>query len=124
MRSQRTMPPKMLISTALTLGSEQDAEGVGDALDVGAAADVEEVGRLAAGELDDVHGRHRQAGAVDHAADVAVELDVVEVELRGLDLERVLLVEVAQRGEVRVAEEGVVVEVHLGVERQDAAVAR
>jgi hypothetical protein len=40
----------------------------------GAAADIEEVGRLAAVQLDDVHGRHRQAGAVDHAADVAVQL--------------------------------------------------
>ena len=82
------------------------------------AADVEEVGRLRAVELDDVHRRHRQAGAVDHAADLAVELDVVEVELRGLDLERVLLVEVAHLDDVLVAEEGVVVEVHLGVERQ------
>ena len=36
------------------------------------------------------HGGHRQPGAVHHAADVAVELDVVEVELRGLDLRRVL----------------------------------
>ena len=60
---------------------EQDAERVRDLLLRGAAADVEEVRRLAAVELDDVHGRHRQAGAVDHAADVAVELDVVEAEL-------------------------------------------
>ena len=43
---------------------------------VRAAADVEEVGRLAAVVLDDVHRAHRQAGAVDQAADVAVEADV------------------------------------------------
>jgi hypothetical protein len=60
-------------------------EGLGDLLLGGAAADVEEVGRLAAVQLDDVHGRHRQARAVDHAADVAVELDVVEVVLDELD---------------------------------------
>ena len=45
----------------------------------GAAADVEEIRRRLAVELDDVHGRHGQAGAVDHAADGAVERDVVEI---------------------------------------------
>ena len=63
-------------------------------------------------------------GAVHHAADVAVELDVVEVELRRLDLERVLLVEVAELLDVGVPEEGVVVEVHLRVEREDVALRR
>ena len=70
----------------------------------GAAADVEEVGRLAAVELDDVHGRHGEAGAVDHAADVAVERDVGEVVLRGLDLLGVLFGDVAQLDDVLVAE--------------------
>ena len=92
---------------------EQDPEGRGHPLLGGAAAHVQEVGRLAAVVLDDVHGGHGQAGAVDHAADVAVELDVVEVELGGLHLERLLLVEVAQLGDVLVAEQGVVVEVIL-----------
>ena len=82
----------------------QDAEGVLDLLGVGAAADVEEVGRLAARQLDDVHRRHGQAGAVDHAADGAVEADVVQRELRRLDLERILFVGVAQRLEVGVAD--------------------
>ena len=45
---------------------------------VGAAADVEEVGRLAAVVLDQVHRAHRQAGAVDQAGDVAVEADVAQ----------------------------------------------
>ena len=87
----------------------------------GAAADVEEVGGLHAVELDDVHGRHGEAGAVDHAADLAVELDVVEVVLGGLDLGGVLLLDVAQLLHVLVAEEGVVVEVDLGVEAHDLA---
>ncbi len=87
----------MLISTAFTfLSLKQDFEGVGDLLFVGAAAHVEEVGRHAAGVLNDVHGRHRKAGAVHHAADVAVELDVVQVVLAGLDLERIFFGDIAQ----------------------------
>ena len=73
MMSHFMMPPKMLMSTALTrLIAEEDAQGLGDLFLVGAAADVEEVRRLAAVILDDVHRAHRQAGAVDQAADVAV----------------------------------------------------
>ena len=101
---------------------EQDAEGVLDLLGARAAAHVEEVGGRAAGQLDDVHGGHGEAGPVHHAADVAaLELDVVQAVLRGLDLERLLLVEVAQLHELGVAEEGVVVEVDLGVEGEDVA---
>ena len=43
------------------------------------AADIQEVRRLAACQLDDVHRRHREARAVHHAADVAVELHVVQI---------------------------------------------
>ena len=64
-------------------------------------ADVEEVGRLAAGPLDEVHGRHRQAGAVDHAADRAVELDERQARLARLAIGGILLVGVAQRLEAR-----------------------
>ena len=67
----------------------------------GAAADIEKVSRLGAVELDDVHRRHGEAGAVDHAADIAVERDIGEIELRGLDLLRVLFRDVAQLGQVR-----------------------
>ena len=108
---------------ALDLGvREQQLERRGHPLLGGAAADVEEVRRRAAVQLDDVHGRHRQPGAVDHAADVAVELDVVELVPAGLDLVRVLLVEVAQLDHPRLAVERVAVEVHLGVERDQLAV--
>ena len=82
----------------------------------GAAADIEKVRRRHAVELDDVHGRHGEAGAVDHAADRAVERDIVEIELRGLDLLGVFLGLVAQRRDLRMQEQRVVVEVDLGVE--------
>ena len=42
---------------------------------------VQKVGRVSALQLDDVHSGHRQARAVDHAADVAAQPNVVEVVL-------------------------------------------
>ena len=82
--SQRVMPPKMLKRMAFTsLSAEDDVQRVDDLLGVRAAADVQEVGGLAAVVLDQVHGGHGQAGAVDQAADVALELDEAEVRPRG-----------------------------------------
>lgn len=82
---------------------------------------VEEVGGLPAEGLDDVHGGHGEPGAVDHAADAAIEGDVAELVLRRLHLARIFLLRVAQRGDVFVAEEGVVVKIHFDVERQQTA---
>ena len=53
----------------------------------------------------------------------AVELDVVELVARGLELHGIFLVLIAQLSHVLVAEQGVVVEVHLGVERDHLAAA-
>ena len=60
--------------------------------------------------------------AVHHAAHVAVEPDVVDVVLVGLDVERVFLAGIAERCEVGVAAQRVVVEVHLGVGGQQPPV--
>src|SRR5690606_7475723 len=102
---------------------EHDLEGFGDFLGRGAAADVQEVGGLAAEQLDGVHGGHGQAGAVDQAADVAVELDVGQIELAGLDFSRVLFVEVAVGDDLGMTEQRVGIEVELGVQRDDVALA-
>ena len=72
--------------------------------------------------LDHVHGRHREPGAVDDAADVAVERHVVEPVLGGLGLARIFLGVVPQLAHVGTAEHRVVVEGHLAVERQQLAV--
>jgi hypothetical protein len=93
-----------------------DLEGRGDLLLRGAAAHIEEVRGLLAVELDDVEGRHGEAGAVHHAADGAIERDVGEVVLGGLDLLLVLLREVAERDDFRVTVEGVRVEGDLRVQ--------
>src|SRR5690606_42132891 len=65
---------------------------------------VEEVRRLGAEELDDVHRRHRETGAVDQAADFTVEGDVGEVILRGFDFAFVFLANVTKIGPFLVAE--------------------
>ena len=67
---------------------EHDLQTVGHHRGARAAADVEEVGRLDAAVplarvRDHVERRHDQAGAVADDADLAVELDVVEVLLLG-----------------------------------------
>ena len=72
-------------------------------------------------ELDEVHRGHGEPGAVDHAPDLAVEGDVVEIVPARLDLRRILLVLVAQARNLPMAVEGVVVEAHLGVERHHPA---
>ena len=56
--------------------------------------------------------------------DVAIELDVVEAELRSFHFERILFVQIAQFEQFLVAEHRVVVEVDLGVERVDLVVLR
>ena len=99
----------------VAVGQDQP-HGRGDLVVLGAAADVEEVGRLAAGALDQVHGRHRQPGAVDHAADGAFEPDERDALLARRDIDRILLGEVAQQLQVRVAGERRVVDRDLGVQ--------
>ena len=74
-------------------------------------------------ELDDIHRCHRQARTVDHAANRAIEFDVVELVLRGFELHRVFFVLVAQLFDIRMPIERVVVEVHLCVERDHIACA-
>ena len=72
--------------------------------------------------LDDVHRRHGEACAVDHAADVAVEVDIGERGVLGLELCGVLLGLIAKFFDVGVTVERVVVEVHLAIERDDLVI--
>ena len=119
------MPPKMLTRIAFSLGFFSMILNASVTFSVVAPPPTSrKFAGAAAVELDGVHGRHGEPGAVHQAADVAVELDVVQVELRRLDLRRVLLVQVAHRDDLGMAEERVVVEVQLRVERDHAAVAR
>eukprot|EP00760_Papus_ankaliazontas_P005597 PhM_4_TR12668/c0_g1_i1/m.74664 len=101
-----------------------DLDGGRDLVGLGTAADVEEVRGAAAVQRDDVHRRHREPGAVDETADVAVEPDVVEVPLGGGDFARVLLVEVLVLPDLLLAVLGVVVEGDLRVDAHVTAVLR
>src|ERR1700757_3521453 len=58
--------------------AEQNAERVLHLLFGGPTTHIQEIRRAAATQLDDVHRGHCEASAVDHAADGAVELDVVQ----------------------------------------------
>ena len=99
-------------------------ERVDDALRVAAAAEVAEVRRPAAGDDDDVDGRHREPGAVAEDPDRAVELHVRDALLARERLERVGGGDVAHLGDVRVAEERAVVDRDLRVERLHRSVRR
>ena len=104
------------------LVGEDDPKGLGDLLDVSATTNIEEVGRLAAMVFHEIHRAHRQAGAVDEAADRAVEFDIGETGGRSPRFGRLFFRFIAQGGEILVAEQGVVVERHLGVEGHHPAI--
>ena len=119
--SPRVMPPKMFTRIALTLVSSRIRRIAAATRSALAPPPMSrKFARLAAGPVHEVHRRHREPRAVDHAADVAVELDEREVVAAGLDVGRVLGVEVAQLLELRVAGERRVVERDLGVEADQA----
>ena len=102
--------------------AEQNFEGVRDLLSIRSAAYIEKVCRHASRVFDDVHGGHGEPGAIHHAAHAAIELDVVQAVLRGFDLEWIFFCYVAQFANIRMAEERVVIEGELGIEREEAAV--
>ena len=105
-----------------TLGSTgDDLERLGDLFLGRPAAHVEKVGRFRAVELDDVHGGHGEARAVDHAADLAVQRDIIEIVFRRLELLGILFGGVAQLGDVGMAVDRVRVKAHLGVETLEIA---
>src|SRR3972149_4118270 len=97
----------------------QDAKRILDLFSAGATPHIQEVRWLAAGKLDDIHGGHGQAGPIDHAAHCALQLDVVESKLRGLNLKWRLLVQVAPLLDIGMAKEGVVIKVYLRIQSQE-----
>ena len=52
----------------------------------GIATHIQEVGRGAPMQLDDVHGGHGQARPIDHAPNAAVQANVVQIIRAGLHI--------------------------------------
>ena len=100
---------------------QNDLEGLRHFFPGGPAPHVQEIGRLAAELLQDVEGCHGQSGAVHHAADVPVQLDVGEVVFAGVDFQGIELGVVEHVGVFAVAEHGVVVEGDLRIHRHQPA---
>src|SRR5450759_110121 len=95
---------------------EDQLDGTADRFVSGTAAHIQEVGRLAAVMLHEIHRGHRQTGAIDHAADSAVQPNEVDAELSGPGVRRILLVTVAEGLESGMAGQTGVVERDLRVQ--------
>ncbi len=101
-------------------------EGEEGLLRIGAAADIEEAGRLAAVLLDHVHGGHGQTGAVAEDADVAVHLDQIQTVHLGaaLALGHVAEMLLLPAVELLLAAQGIVVDRDLAVEGEQVVTVR
>ena len=121
-RSQRVMPPKMLISTAFTAGSDRiDLERGRHRVGAGAAADVQEVRGLRARLRHHVERRHHQAGAVADDPDRRRRASRIAGRRPSRATPPGSIGNAAlQRLEVRVPPQRVVVDRDLGVQRHDA----
>merc|ERR1719370_2715402 len=72
-------------------------------------------------QLDDVHGGHGKPSAVNHAADIAVQGDVVQVVVGGLNFPGVLLAPIPLVKHSLLSEVGVVVKLELGIKAYKVA---
>ena len=67
-------------------------------------------------KLDDIHRPHCQTGAVYHAADTAIQRDIVELPLRSVRFTLVFLRRVVHRLQLGLAIQGIGINHHLGIE--------
>ena len=73
-------------------------------------------------QLDQIHGRHRQPGAVDHAADIARQRDVIQPRCLRSHFLVVYLRIVTHVSELLLPSERVVVHAHFAVQRHHAPI--
>jgi len=72
-------------------------------------------------QLNDVHGAHRQARTVNHAADVAIQRHVVQFPLSSLCFTRVFLRLVTHFAQIWLAEQGIAVSTQFAIEADQIA---
>jgi hypothetical protein len=86
MSSQRVDSAEDIDEYRLDFGIPQNNfQGVGHLLRIGAAAHIQEIGRISAVVFDNVHCGHGQAGAVHHAPDIAIQADKTQIFFSGFD---------------------------------------
>ena len=102
--------------------AQDNAKRLGDGFLGRTTPDIQEVGRLAAVQLDDVHRGHGQSRSVDQTADVAIQGDITQPELIGAKLRLIFLARVEHLRHVLVAKQRVVIEGELRVDGQHLAV--
>ena len=73
-------------------------------------------------QLDDIHCAHCQSRAIDHAANIAVERNVIELPLRCMGFALILLGRVMHGLELRLPIQRIRVHYHLGIEAMQIAV--
>ena len=103
---------------------KNDAERRFNALGICCAAYVQEISRASSGHLDDVHGGHRQTGAVHHATHGPVQFHKIQTGFAGFYFRGVFFAQITQGSQFGMAEQSVVVQRHLGVYRNDFVVRR
>ncbi len=120
--SPRVMPPKMLTRMPLTWVARHEEERLLHHLGLGAAADIEEIGGLAAGARHHIKRRHHEACAITNDAHISVELDVGQSLGLGFKLQRVRLFRLGPSGIFLLAWQCVVVHQNLGVGGEHLAI--
>ena len=118
------MPPKMLTRMPLTLGFLSMILKASVTFSVVAPPPTSrKLAGSAPNSLMVSHGRHCQTSAVHQTANIAVQGDVGQIELGGFDFVRILFIQIAILDDLGMTIEGVGIEVELGVQSLDGAVA-
>lgn len=93
----------------------EELEGLGQCITLCTTTDIKEVSRLTTVELDDIHGGHGETSAVDEAADVTSDVDIIKIKALGVLLTSVILSFIFDGCEVLLAEESVRIDGDLAV---------
>ena len=65
-----------------------------------------------------------QSGTIHHVAHIAIQIDVIKVEFGGFNLERIFFIKIAVLLNIRMSEKCVIIEIHLGIERDHSFLSR
>src|SRR5690606_5312447 len=95
---------------------QDDFERFNNALFGCAAANVQEVGRLATVQFNDVHGTHCQTGAVYHTTDITTECNIVQFPGSSVCFTRIFLSRILHFFQFRVTVQRIAVDNQLGIE--------